>query len=127
MELLILFEQWAGHRLLSEKVIRPHVRAGRPILLPSVPVSEGIEIRHGCQFLSSLLRALGKLPGGIGRLLPLQARFSFIQVKACWLESMFSWLGLQAIRIFAIISALRLFAGCWGILRVQLWSFWMAL
>ena len=68
--LLILFEQWAGHRLLSEKVTRPHVRAGRPISLPSVPVSEGIEIRHGCQFLSSLLRALGKLPGGLGRFLP---------------------------------------------------------
>ena len=63
LELLILFEQWAGHRLLGEKVTRPHVRAGRPISLPSVPVSEGIEIRHGCQFLSSLLRALGKLPG----------------------------------------------------------------
>ena len=70
MELLVLFEQWAGHRLLSEKVTRTHVRAGRPILLPSVPVSEGIEIRHGCQFLSSLIRALGKLPGGIGRFLP---------------------------------------------------------
>ena len=27
------------------------LRAGRPILLPSVPVSEGIEIRHGCQFI----------------------------------------------------------------------------
>ena len=25
-EMLILFEQWAGHRLLSEKVTRPHVR-----------------------------------------------------------------------------------------------------
>ena len=70
LELLILFEQWAGHRLLSEKVVRPHVRAGRPISLPSVPVSEGIEIRHGCQFLSSLLRALGKLLGGLGRFLP---------------------------------------------------------
>ena len=44
LELLILFEQWAGHRLLSEKVTRPHVRAGRPILLPSVPVSEGIGV-----------------------------------------------------------------------------------
>ena len=65
-ELLILFEQWAGHWLLSEKVTRPHVRANRPILIPSVPVSEGIEIRHGCQFLSSLVRALAKLPGGIG-------------------------------------------------------------
>ena len=56
LELLILFEQWAGHRLLGEKVTRPHTRAGRPISLPSVPVSEGIEKRHGCQFLSSLIR-----------------------------------------------------------------------
>ena len=70
LELLILFEQWAGHRLLGEKVTRPHVRANRPILIPSVPVSEGIEIRHGCQFVSSLVRALSKLPGGLGRFLP---------------------------------------------------------
>ena len=60
----------AGHRLLSEKVARPHVRANRPILLPSVPVSEGIEIRHGCQYVSSLIRALAKLHGGLGRFLP---------------------------------------------------------
>ena len=33
-----------------------------PILIPSVPVTEGIEIRHGCQFLSSLVRAFAKLP-----------------------------------------------------------------
>ena len=70
LELLILFEQWAGHRLLSEKVTGPHVGANRPILLPSVPVSEGIEIRHGCQFLSSLVRARAKLLGGLGRFLP---------------------------------------------------------
>ena len=45
LELLILFEQWAGHRLLSEKVTGlTCTRANRPILIPSVPVSEGIEI-----------------------------------------------------------------------------------
>ena len=70
LELLILFEQWAGHRLLSEKVTRPHVRANRPILIPSMPVSEGIEIRHDCQFISSLIRALAKLPGGLNQFLP---------------------------------------------------------
>ena len=26
LEILILFEQWADHRLLREKVTRPHVR-----------------------------------------------------------------------------------------------------
>ena len=36
--------QWVGHRLLSEKVIRPHVRANRSILIPFLPVSEVIEI-----------------------------------------------------------------------------------
>ena len=53
--------------LLSEKVTRPHVRALRPISIPAVPVSEGIEIRQECHFARSLVRALGKLPGGIGR------------------------------------------------------------
>ena len=33
LELLILFEQWAGHRLFNEKVITPHLRANRPIFL----------------------------------------------------------------------------------------------
>ena len=70
LEVLILFEQWAGHRLISEKVTRPHVRANCPILVPSFPVSEGVEIRHGCLFISSFVRALTMLPGGLGRFLP---------------------------------------------------------
>ena len=80
LELLILFEQWAGHRLLSEKVTRPHVRAGRPISVSSVPVSEGIEIRHGCQFISSLVRALSKLPGGLGRFLPCNLEVNSVRI-----------------------------------------------
>ena len=59
LELLILFEQWAGHQLLGEKVTRPHVRAGRPTFVSSVLVSEGMEIRHGCQFINSLVRGAG--------------------------------------------------------------------
>ena len=70
LEILILFEQWAGHRLLSEKVTRPHVRAHRPSSISSVPVPEGIVIRQERRFTSSLIRALGKLPGGLGRFLP---------------------------------------------------------
>ena len=70
LELLVLFEQWAGHRLLNEKVIRPHLRAHRPTSFPLFLCQRGIEIRHGCRHLSSLFRALAKLPGGIGRFLP---------------------------------------------------------
>ena len=53
LEVLILFEQWVGHQLLSERVTRPHVRANRPISISSVPVSEGTEIRQGCQFINT--------------------------------------------------------------------------
>ena len=38
-------------------------------MILSVPVSEGLEIRHGCQCISSLVRALAELPGGLGRFL----------------------------------------------------------
>ena len=102
---LILFEQWAGHRLLTEKVTRPRTWANRPILIPSVPLSEGIEIRHGCQFISSLVRALAKLLGGIGRFLPGGIG-----------SHMSHWNPL-------IINALRLNALFWSIPRFQQRSF----
>ena len=91
----------AGHLLLSEKVTRPHVRANRPILIPSFPVSEGIGIRHGCQFLRSLVRALAKLPGGLGRFCTLSSWFSHVSFKASWVESVFSWPLLQTIGILS--------------------------
>ena len=56
-----------GHWLLSDKVTRPRVRAHRLISISSVPVSEGIEIRQGRQFINSLVKALGKLLDGVGR------------------------------------------------------------
>ena len=75
-------------------------------MIPSVPVSEGIEIRHGCQFISSLVRALAKLPEGLGRVLP------------CGLGS-----HMSRLRHLGWNQAVR---GFRGILKVQLWSFLMA-
>ena len=42
------------------------MRAHRSISISAVPVSEGIEIRQGCSFIGSLLRALDKFSGGFG-------------------------------------------------------------
>ena len=67
LEVLILFEQWAGHRLFSEKVTGPNGPAHHPIFPSSVPVSGGIEIRLECWFISSQVRAPGKLPASLGR------------------------------------------------------------
>ena len=77
LEVLVHFTPWAGHRLLSEKVTRHHVRAHRPITVSSVPVSEGIVIRQGGRSISSLVRALGKLPGDLGRFFALYCGQAF--------------------------------------------------
>ena len=61
------------------------VRANRPISISSVPVSEGIEIRQGCQFISSLVGAWGKLPGGVGRFLPCR-----VGTRMCRLRLLFA-------------------------------------
>ena len=66
-ELLLMFEIYAGHRLHAEKAIRSHLRPRRPLVFSGFPVGLGQEIRHGCQFLHSLFRALDHLPSGLVR------------------------------------------------------------
>ena len=39
-------------------------------LIGAPPVSEGVQIRLGCQFIGSLFRSLCKLPGGLNRFIP---------------------------------------------------------
>ena len=71
-ELLLVFEVFTGHRLHTEKAVRPHLRPRRPLVFSGFSVGIGQEIRHGCQFLHSLFRALGHLPGGLARFIPCQ-------------------------------------------------------
>ena len=67
-----MFEVYTGHRLQTEKTVRPHLRSRRPLAFSGFSVGIGQEIRHGCQFLHSLFRALGHLPGGLARFIPCQ-------------------------------------------------------
>ena len=48
------------------------MRSRRPLVFSGFSVGIGQEIRHGCQFLHSLIRALGHLPGGLSRFIPCQ-------------------------------------------------------
>ena len=89
-----MFEVFAGHRLLTEKTVRP-LRPRRPLFFSGFPVGIGQEIRHGCQFLHSLFRALGHLPGGLARFIPCQpsahyARLSHLGWGAVWTWSLLS-------------------------------------
>ena len=69
-ELLLMFEVYTGHRLQTEKTVRPHLRSRRPLVFSVSSVGIGQEIRHGCQFLHSLFRAFGHLAGGLARFIP---------------------------------------------------------
>ena len=70
VEVLILYEQWAGERLCLESAIPRHRRVGRPISVLAVPFGPGIDIWRSCRFLGAIFRALRMLPGGLGRFLP---------------------------------------------------------
>ena len=70
LELLILCERWLEHRLvLKRRWPNTSARAGMFPSFPS-PVSEGVPIRKGCQFLGSLFRSLAKLDGCLGKFIP---------------------------------------------------------
>ena len=112
--------------MLSEKVTGPHVRGNRPVLIPSVPVSEGIEIRHGCQFISSLVRALAKLPGGLGRFLPCKIGSHMSRLRHLGWNQCSHGLTSGPLESCHHQCLKAVCGGFWVIPEGQLWSFWMA-
>ena len=70
VELLILYELWAGERFQFEKAVPRCERVDRPISVSAVPFGPGIDVRRSCRLLGAMLRALCILPGGLGRFLP---------------------------------------------------------
>ena len=67
VELLILYELWAGERLSLEKAYPRYLRSGRQISVSAVPFSPGIDIWRSCRFIGAMMRSLCLLPGGLGR------------------------------------------------------------
>ena len=59
VELLILYELWAGERLVLEKAHPRYLRPGRPISVSAVPFGPGIDTWRSCRFI-----------GGLGRFVP---------------------------------------------------------
>ena len=50
VELLILYELWAGERLSLEEAHPRYLRPGRPISVSAVPFGPGIDIWRSCRF-----------------------------------------------------------------------------
>ena len=70
VELLILYELWAGVRLFLEKAHPRYLRPGRPISVSAVLFGPGIDIWRSYRFIGALMRSLCLLPGGLRRFVP---------------------------------------------------------
>ena len=70
VEMLILYELWAGERLSLEKAHPRYLRPGRQISVSAVPFAPGIDIWRSCRFICALMRSLCLLPGGLRRFVP---------------------------------------------------------
>ena len=58
VELLILYELWAGERLSLEKAHPRYLRPGRQISVSAVPFGPGIDIWRSCLLVGALMRSL---------------------------------------------------------------------
>ena len=57
VELLILYEHWAGERLSLEKAPPRYLRPERPISMSAVPFGPGIDMWRSCRFIGALMRS----------------------------------------------------------------------
>ena len=84
VELLILYELWAGESLSLEKVHPRYLWPGRPISVSAVPFGPGIDIWRSCRFIGSLMRSLRFLPAA----------------SSYWLGKVWTWAYILAEREF---------------------------
>ena len=70
VELLILYELWAGEGLSSEKAHPRYLRPGRPISVSAVPFCPSIDFWRSCRFIGATMWSLCLLPGELVRFVP---------------------------------------------------------
>ena len=70
VELLILYEVWAGERLELEKAVPRYRRLGRSISVSAIPFGPGTDIWRSCRVIGALFRGLRDFPLGLWRFVP---------------------------------------------------------
>ena len=70
VELLILYERWAGERLRIEDSVPDYRRPGGPVPVSAALLCPDVDIWRLCQYLGRMMRASCHLPGGLGRFVP---------------------------------------------------------
>ena len=57
IELLLMYEHWAGEQLVVEKAFTRYRREGRQVYVSAVPLSPGIENWRPCRHLGAFIVA----------------------------------------------------------------------
>ena len=70
IEVLMLYELWAGERLVLETAVPKYLRRGRSITVTASSGAAEMVIWRSCRFIGALFRALRDLLGGLGRFIP---------------------------------------------------------
>ena len=86
VELLILYECWAGERLVLEFAVPKYRRTDRPISVSAAPSGPSIDICRSCRFLGAVLRALSRLLGGLRRFVPCRIEAHHCRLRSIGLE-----------------------------------------
>ena len=95
VELLILYELWAGERLSLEEAHPRYLRPGHPISVSAVPFGPGTDIWRSCRFIGALMRCLCLLPGGLRWFVPCSVGADHCRLRHIGLEKCGHWtLGL---------------------------------
>ena len=103
VELLILFELWAGERLSLENATPRYLRPGRPISVSAVLFGPGIDIWRSCRFIGALMRSLCLLPGGLRKFVPCS-----IGANHCRLRHI-GWENVVIVSLLDLVRVLRSF------------------
>ena len=70
IEVLIVYELWAGERLVLETALPKYQGRGRSITVAIASVAAETVIWRSCRFIGALFRPLRDLPCGLGRFIP---------------------------------------------------------
>ena len=96
MELLILYEVWAGERLELEKAVPGYRRSGRSISVSAVALGPGTDIWRSCRFIGALCRGLRDLPLGLKRFVSCDIGANHCKLRHIGWGAVWSWSYFQA-------------------------------
>ena len=89
--MLVLYNIWAGERLVLEKAHPRCPWPGRPISVSAVPFGPDIDTWRYCRFVGSLMRSFCTLSGGLAWFVPCSIGADHCRLRHIGWGEMWPW------------------------------------